>query len=150
MIEKPQASRRDPVSAVVVFVFAAAVFHMAGGYAAEAAMFPRAVAVIMMLSAAGLFVKGLYAPTSSVPIEPDERRRLIVAVLLTVAYVIAIVPLGFITASLILLPAMTVASGMRNYAVIGLTAIIFVPGVYFLFERLFHAPLPPELIMRLF
>ncbi len=143
-------SVRDVMSAVVIFLFSGVAFYLAGGYGAKAGMFPKLVAGIMMGGAALLFLRGMFVRLpSSMTVEPAAMRRMAVAVVLTLLYVIAIVPLGYITSSIIFLMVTTYALGMRRFLLTGVVTVLFVFVLQYVFKNVFHAPLPGELVMRL-
>jgi len=144
---------KDTISSVVVFLFSLGAFILAQGYGGGAELFPRGLAVIMMIASAGMFVRAIFWPAAipeGVPkMERSERSVTALCVLVTLAYVALIVPLGFATASIAFVVVISYALGMRNHLVIWLTAIGFVSLLYFLFVRVFHTPLPRDLILGL-
>lgn len=143
-------SLRDLISAVVIFAFGAAAFYMAGDYGTKAGMFPRLVSGIMMGGAALLFVRALFFRPPGSAVDRVALRRMAVAIVLTLLYIAAIVPVGYITSSIVFLMATTYLLGMRRYLLTGAVTVIFVFGLHYVFTSVFHAPLPGELVLRLF
>jgi len=145
---------KDTVSSVVVFFFSLGAFVLAQNYGGGAELFPRGLAVIMMIAAAGMFLRAVFWP-AAIPegtpkMERSERDVITFCVIATIGYVALIVPLGFVTASVAFVIVMSYALGMRNHLVIWLTAFCFVGALYYLFAHVFHTPLPRDLILGLF
>jgi len=144
---------KDTISSIVVFLFSLGAFVLAQGYGGGAELFPRGLAIIMMLASAGMFVRAIFWPAAipeGVPkMERSERNVVAFCVIATMAYVALIVPLGFATASVIFIIVISYALGMRNHLAIWVTAIGFVGLLYFLFVHIFHTPLPSDLILGL-
>jgi hypothetical protein len=151
---------RDALVAATVFAFSLAAFVMAGNFGGGSGTFPRVITIVMMLSAAVLLVRSFVRmPTEADlddEISSDDRRltmlevvRVALAIILTIAYIALIVPLGFFTASALYIVISAYALGLRNHLAIWLTLVIYLGGAYFLFEHVFFTPLPEELINRL-
>jgi len=144
---------KDTVSSVVVFLFSLGAFILAQGYGGGAELFPQGLAVIMMLASGAMFLRAVFWPAAipeGIPkMDRSERGVITLCVIATIAYVALIVPLGFVTASVVFVIAMSYALGMRNHLVIWLTAIGFVGALYYLFARVFHTPLPRDLVLGL-
>lgn len=141
---------RDPIAGFFTFAVAAAFFLVAKDYPGGAAMFPRAVAGVMMACSAVLFVRGFIRPTRGERLSPVARRRVAMAVVLTILYIAAFANIGFITASLLFVPATTYLLGLRRHVMIWATTLGFVLGMHFLFTEVFHTPLPAERVLTLF
>lgn len=139
------------MSAVVIFLFSGMAFYLAGDYGAKAGMFPKLVAGVMMGASALLFLRGLFVRLpGGMTVDPAAMRRMAVAIVLTLLYVIAIVPLGYITSSIIFLMVTTYALGMRRYLLTGIVTVLFVFVLQHVFKNVFHSPLPGELVLRFF
>jgi hypothetical protein len=143
-------SVRDLISAVVVFVFSGAAFYMAGDYGTKAGMFPRLVSGIMMAAAVLLFIRGMFFRPQGTDVDQVAMRRMGVAIVLTLLYIAAIVPVGYITSSIVFLMVTTYLLGMRRYLLTGIVTVLFVFCLHYVFEHIFHSPLPGELVLRLF
>mgnify|MGYP003881831775 CR=1 FL=1 len=143
-------SFRDLISAVVIFAFSGVAFYMAGDYGTKAGMFPRLVAGIMMGAAVLLFIRALFFRPPGTEVDRVAMRRMAVAIVLTLLYVVAIVPLGYITSSIVFLMVTTYLLGMKRYLLTAAVTVLFVFGLHYVFQNVFHAPLPGELVLRLF
>jgi hypothetical protein len=143
-------SLRDPLAAVVIFIFAASFYFIGGNYSGGAEIFPRSVAMVMMICSALLFFKGLRGSTGYQPLEPGSVMRVTGVVLLTIIYIVAVDTIGYVTSSLIFVPTVAYYLGVRNHLLIGVSTILFVLLVSYLFRSIFHVPLPRDLLFTLF
>ena len=141
---------RDPIAAVVIFTLSLAMFVLSFDYGGGAQLFPRWISGIMIVCSVALFVRGFLSPTESERMSSGEIRRMALSIVLTIAYVVLIVPIGFFTASLIYLPLAAYSLGLRRHVLIWVTTLIYIGGIYYLFARVFHTPLPRELILHIF
>ena len=141
---------KDIVSSFVVFAFSLAAFLMAARFGGGAELFPRGLAVIMMLASVIMFLRAWFWPQMVPPgipkMELADIRRTAACVAITVAYVALIETLGFATSSILFIVVISYAMGYRNHLALWLTAVLFVGTLYTLFVRVFHTPLPTDLI----
>lgn len=141
---------RDSIAAAAIFAFSVAAFVLAGSFAAGADLFPRAISGVMIVVSLLLFVRTLARPRRDEDPALDwDVKRLLIAIVLTIAYVALLVPIGFIVASLVYVPAAAYALGYTRHRTIWITTLIVVGGAYVLFERIFHTPLPEGPILPL-
>ncbi len=98
--------------------------------------YPRLILVLLALASLGLIVRGLAGPADKGAQAPLWGRFLAVAAAVT-AYFLLFDVAGFLLASLVFLPAMTVLLGYRRPLVIGLVAVIFVGLVWYCFAEIF-------------
>ena len=98
--------------------------------------YPRLLLVLLALVSAGLIVRGLAGPVQKTGSVPLWGRFLAVAVAVT-AYFLLFDVVGFLIASVVFLPAMTVLLGYRRPLVIGLVTVIFVALVWYCFAEIF-------------
>jgi putative tricarboxylic transport membrane protein len=142
---------RDRVAALIIFLFGAAVFTIAGDFLPAAALFPRAVAVIMMVSA---IVIGLRAsiskrPTGEAEFDREATIRIGAVIVLTILYVAGVRFLGYVTASVIFIPVTAWFLGVRKPVLLAATTVIFIGVIAYLFREVFSIPLPREAILTL-
>lgn len=140
---------RDTIAGAVIFTFSLTVFILSYNYTGGAQIFPRLVSGIMVVCSAILMVRGILWPTEGSPLSRGERRRVALAIVLTLAYIVSIVPVGFFTVSLIYIPLTAYVLGLRQHLMIWATTFVFLFAIHYIFERLFYTPLPRELIFRL-
>ncbi|ETX12898.1 hypothetical protein OCH239_15495 [Roseivivax halodurans JCM 10272] len=67
-----------------------------------------------------------------------------------IAYLAGFIWLGFFTSTIILVPAMSLALGYRNWGVIAGTTLCFAVVLYAVFRLLLAVPLPPEALLTFF
>lgn len=145
---------KDIIGSVFVFLFSLGAYVLAMGFGGGAEIFPQGLAVIMMLVSVLMFVRAVFwpkmVPEGTPKMEPADVKRTAVCVLITIAYVALIQPLGFATASMAFLIVIAYAMGYRKHLVLWPTAVLVVGALYFLFVRIFHTPLPEDIILGLF
>lgn len=140
---------RDAAAGGAIFALGFAFLLLSGRYSRGAEVFPELIAIIMMVCAALLVVRALFfAGRSARPEEPvpPVTGRMVVAIIGTIVYAVAVGLVGFVTASLVFVPALSMALGMRRPLVIGVTTIAFVLLIHAVFERIFHVFLPRDLL----
>ena len=98
--------------------------------------YPRLILVLLAAASIGLIVRGLAGRADNGGSTPVWGRFLAVAAAVT-AYFLLFDVAGFLLASLVFLPAMTVLLGYRRPLVIGLVAVIFVALVWYCFAEIF-------------
>jgi putative tricarboxylic transport membrane protein len=143
-------SLRDPLAAVVIFIFAAAFYFIGGTYSGGAEVFPRGVAMIMMICSVLLFFKGLRGSTGYEPLEPGSVLRVTGVVVLTFIYIVAVHLIGYVVSSLVFVPTAAYFLGVRNHVLIAVSTFLFVIVVAYLFRSVFHIPLPRDLLFTYF
>jgi hypothetical protein len=122
---------------------------IASGYHGAGGTYPLVLGLI--LAALGLAVAGRAwrsaSPGARVLIEAPGKFS--TAVLAAATYVAAVVPLGFYTASLLLMLGLPAALGFRRPAYTLAVAAIFVGLVFLVFSVLLEKPLPREAVLSL-
>jgi hypothetical protein len=143
---------RDTIAGAIVLAFGATVFIAAGHYAPAAALFPRAVAGLMMLAATILILRDLAgrSPRLDLGIGKAAALRIGMVVMLSLIYVAGVASIGFVTASVIFIPVTAFLLGVRNVLEVTLATVIFVGGIAYLFRHVFGIPLPREILLALF
>lgn len=107
---------KDTISSIVVFLFALSVFILGRNFGGGGEVFPRALAVIMMVISVIMFVRSIAWP-QAVPLGIAKLTRTEawttgICVALTTAYIALIVPLGFVAASVLFIA--TNLEGSKN------------------------------------
>ena len=142
---------RDHVAALIIFLSVAAVFYLAGDFLPAAALFPRAVAVIMMVSAIVIGLRATISKQPGVQAEFDREAtiRIGAVIVLTILYVAGVRFLGYVTASVIFIPVTAWFLGVRKPVLLATTTVIFIGVIAYLFREVFSIPLPREAILTL-
>lgn len=104
--------------------------------ARDPVFYPRLLLILLALVSIGLVVRALIGKEADRPPVPVWSRFLAVA-LLTAAYFLLFDVVGFLIASLVLMPALTVLLGYRRPLVIVLVTVIFVIAVWYCFAEVF-------------
>jgi hypothetical protein len=143
---------RDHIAALIIFLFGAAVFFVAGDFPPAAALFPRAVAVIMMIAGVVIAIRATVAPAPRSEPEFDREATIRIGAVigLTILYVVGVRWLGYVSASVIFIPVTAWFLGIRKPLLIAATTVIFVGGIAYLFREVFSIPLPREAVLALF
>ena len=131
---------------VSIGIFAA---WMATNYRGASGMYPMVLGLILTLLGATVAVKALRRPTDQARILVDAPAKLVTAALVSSIYVAMVIPLGFYTASFLLVLAMPLALGFRRVVYALTVAAVFMLLVYLVFSVLLEKPLPRELILSL-
>jgi putative tricarboxylic transport membrane protein len=142
---------QDRAIAVVVFILAGAMFLEAGQLPFEAGLFPRLVTAIMLIAAIAMFARS-FAASGRAPAEPVfiNGRLLAITLAATVLYVIAVGTVGYFTSSLVFVPAIAYALGLRHHKAIAIGTVLFVAFLYLVFVRIFQLPMPREMLLERF
>jgi len=142
---------QERISSIVLLLVGIGAFYEVGQLSAGAQLFPRIISGALILCAFALFIRSFFK-TQAERVETEEAkesdRPVYIALGLAVLYVIATDYLGFISATLLFIPASAFCLGLRNWITIAATTIIFVGLTAFLFRHVFYVILPPDLLFR--
>lgn len=145
---------KDIISSTVIFLFAAAAWWIAGSYGGGAGLFPRGLAVIMMVVSALMLIRAFFWPTAvpkgTPPMSRGELRVTAICVVSTMIYIALTYLVGFGTSSVFFIIALAYLLGYRHHLAIWGTAIVFVNLLYLVFVRIFHTPLPNDVLFDRF
>ena len=131
---------------VSVGLFAA---WMATSYKGASGTYPMVLGLVLTLLGATVAIKALRKRTDQPRTLIDAPAKLVTAALVVTIYVGLVMPLGFYTASFLLVLAMPLALGFRRLAYALTVAVVFTSLVYLVFSVLLEKPLPRELILSL-
>ncbi len=140
------------VIALVVLALAAAGIVQATEFPVASAYLPFAVlglACALSLAWAVQSVLAIRREPPSFRLDPAETRRLLTLAGLSLIYALAIVEIGFFTATFIFIPLTAFLLGYRSVRGIAIATAAFALLLYAVFGLLLRTPLPPELILRL-
>jgi len=104
--------------------------------ARDPVFYPRLLMALLTLVSIGLVVRSL-AGKQERPQPTPVWWRLLAVVLLTAAYFLLFDVVGFLVASLVAMPALTVLLGYRRPLVIALVTVIFVVATWYCFAEVF-------------
>ena len=142
---------QDRAIAVVVFILAGAMFLQAGKLPFEAGLFPRLVTAVMLMAAVAMFARSFMGPGGA-RAEPVfiNWPLLAITLIMTMLYVIAVHAIGYFTSSVVFVPAIAYALGLRDHRVIAAGTVLFVAFLYLVFVRVFQLPMPREMLLERF
>ncbi|MEM9046592.1 MAG: tripartite tricarboxylate transporter TctB family protein [Pseudomonadota bacterium] len=121
----------------------------ARAYSGASGTYPLVLGVLLALTGAIVALRALRMTSAVERILIDAPVKLYTAIAIGVIYVALVVPLGFYTASLLLMLGLPVALGFRRYIYALTVGAIFTGIVYIVFSVFLERPLPRELILSL-
>ncbi|MEX2642765.1 MAG: tripartite tricarboxylate transporter TctB family protein [Acetobacterales bacterium] len=143
----------DTIAALVLLALAAAAWFGSGPLPAEAASFPRLVAVLMGLLAAAMLARSL-APVITGRGRREEQPffkhfpTFLACLALILSYIFTVSQIGYFSATVVFVPLFAVVLGLRRPVLIALTTACFIAAVYLVFVESFSRPLPVEFFNR--
>mgnify|MGYP003675989271 CR=1 FL=1 len=99
--------------------------------------FPRFLLTIFALGGVGMVLRGWLAPRMHKSLTGIAWGRLLAVLVLAGLYLAVFAPLGFLPATLIILPTTIFALGYRRVVVIFLVTLITVVGLWYAFAEIF-------------
>ncbi|EDM71630.1 hypothetical protein RAZWK3B_19796 [Roseobacter sp. AzwK-3b] len=142
-------ARQDIVLGLALAGLGLAAAWMARGYAGASGTYPMVLGLILTLLGGAVAVRAARSGNRSARALVEAPGKLLVAVGIATLYVAAVVPLGFYTASFLLMLAMPFGLGLRRPLQAGVVAVIFMASVYLVFTVLLEKPLPREAILSI-
>lgn len=111
--------------------------------------FPNTVLIVLAVLAIILIIQGLRRPERIVPFEGMNLSSLLIAVVLLVAWVFLLGPLGLLFSSLVMFLAVSLfvrgrPIRLKSVLVDAAVSAVFVIAVYLIFTRLLLVPVPPS------
>lgn len=152
MIDK----RYEIFAATFTLLLAGALLLEALTYTRGSIYFPVGVLTIMLVMSCAWLVDAVIKLRAQPPQvraeagQGEQWRRFATIIALSAVYVVAVSLAGFFLSTLLIIPAMAVVIGYRNYPVIAVSALIFCAITYAIFALFLRVPLPAELWSRLF
>jgi hypothetical protein len=142
-------TRQDILLGLIFISLGLAAAWMARDYAGASGTYPLVLGLVLTLLGGTVALKAVRSGSTRVRILMDAPAQLMTAVVIATLYVAAIVPLGFYTASFLLMLAMPLALGFRRGLHALVTAAVFIAIVYMVFSVLLNRPLPRDMILTL-
>jgi hypothetical protein len=134
---------------VVLVAFSAFALAQTLAISGGARIFPLISVGTLGLFSAIYLARSLLAPKET---EPLVTRPGIFAIVvgLTLVYMNLAVAVGYITSTILYIPAVAWLIGFRRPVYLAVTTLVYLVTVYVLFEVIFGRALPPELLFELF
>lgn len=142
--------RQDIVLGTLFIGIGVAAAWMATSYRGAGGTYPAVLGIILTLFGAAVALKAVRAASSRERPLVEAPVKLITAVAAAALYLALVVPLGFYTASLLLMLALPIALGFRRWDFALIVAAVFISLVYLVFSALLEKPLPREALLSLF
>jgi hypothetical protein len=142
-------ARQDIVLGLALAGLGLAAAWMARGYAGASGTYPMVLGLILTRLGGTVAGRAARSDAGRERALMEAPGKLWLAVALAALYVAAIMPLGFYTASFLLMLAMPLGLGLRRPVQAGVVAVIFIASVYLVFTVLLEKPLPREAILSM-
>jgi putative tricarboxylic transport membrane protein len=141
--------RQDIVVGLIFSGIGLGAAWMATEYRGASGNYPMALGLILTLLGAAVVIKVIRSARNEPRPLIDAPAQMIIATVVAAVYVAAVVPLGFYTASFLVMLAMPLALGFRRIVYALVVAAVFIMLVYLVFSVLLDKPLPREAILSL-
>ena len=142
--------RRQDIALGLLFAgIGIAAAWMATGYAGASGTYPMVLGLILALLGGAVTVRALRARRNEERRLVEAPAQMLIAAVIATIYVALVVPLGFYTASFLLMLALPMALGFRRAGYALTVALVFVALIYLVFSVLLEKPLPHEALLSL-
>ena len=121
----------------------------ATAYSGASGNYPMVLGLLLASTGLIVAVRAIRSQTNAERVLIDARVKLFTAIAAGVAYVALVVPLGFYTASFLLMLILPFALGFRRLSYALTVGAVFTAIVYLVFSIFLERPLPRELIFSL-
>lgn len=139
--------RRQDITLGAIFVaIGLAAAYGATAYTGASGNYPMLLGLLLALTGLIVAVRAIRSQTTAKRVLINAPGKLYTAIAVGVAYVALVVPLGFYTASFLLMLALPLALGFRRLVYALVVGMVFTALVYLVFSVLLERPLPRELI----
>ena len=119
-------------------------------YKGAGGIYPMVLGILLALLGLVVAIRAMRTETGTERALMDAPVNLAVAVLAGVFYVALVVPLGFYTASFLLMLGLPLALGFRRFPYTLVVGAVFIAIVYVVFSVLLEKPLPREWFLNAF
>ena len=142
--------RQDIVLGLVFVGLGIAAAWMATSFNGAGGTYPMVLGIILTLLGGTVALKAVRSGTTTQRTLIEAPSKMITAVAIAVVYVALVVPLGFYSSSILLMLALPVALGFRQWVYGLVVALVFMLIVFLVFSILLEKPLPREALAPLF
>lgn len=142
--------RQDIVLGLLFAGLGIAAAWMARDYAGASGNYPMVLGLILALLGGAVALRALRSGRREVRVLIDAPDKMISAAVISILYVALVVPLGFYTASFLLVLALPLALGFRKPGYALAVAATFMALIYLVFSVLLEKPLPREALLSFF
>ncbi|MEH0069775.1 tripartite tricarboxylate transporter TctB family protein [Pannonibacter sp. Pt2-lr] len=141
--------RQDIVTGIIFASVGLTAAWMASGYRGASGTYPMVLGLILTLLGGAVAVRAARSGRNQPRNLVDAPVQMAAAMVVAFIYVAAITPLGFYTASFLLMLAMPMVLGFRRWVYAVTVAVVFMALNFLVFSILLQKPLPREAIMSL-
>lgn len=141
--------QQDIVLGALFMVLGIAAAWGATAYSGASGNYPMVLGLLLALTGAIVAGRAIRSQSTTERVLIDAPVKLYTAVAVGVAYVALVVPLGFYTASFLLMLVLPFALGFRRLVYALTVGAVFTAIVYLVFSVFLERPLPRELIFSL-
>lgn len=141
--------QQDIVLGVIFVALGLAAAWGATAYSGASGNYPMVLGLLLALTGAIVAVRAIRSQATTERVLIDAPVKLFTAIAMGIAYVALVVPLGFYTASFLLMLALPFALGFRRIVYALVVGAVFTAIVYLVFSVFLERPLPRELILSL-
>ncbi|WP_294610869.1 tripartite tricarboxylate transporter TctB family protein [Roseovarius sp.] len=142
--------RQDIVLGLLFAGLGIAAAVMATDYTGASGTYPKVLGLILALLGGAVTVRAVRSGRNEARELIDVPAQMITAAVIATIYVALVVPIGFYTASLLLMLALPVALGFRQLLYALTVALVFMALIYLVFSVLLEKPLPREAFLSFF
>ncbi|MEM9740792.1 MAG: tripartite tricarboxylate transporter TctB family protein [Pseudomonadota bacterium] len=138
--------QQDIALGAIFMALGLAAAYGATAYSGASGNYPMVLGLLLTLTGLIVVLRAIRSQTHAERVLIDAPAKLYTAIAVGVAYVALVVPLGFYTASFLLMLVLPLALGFRRLLYALVVGAVFTGLVYLVFSVLLERPLPRELI----
>lgn len=142
--------RQDIVLGLLLAGLGIAAAWKATDYTGASGTYPMVLGLILALLGGAVTVKAVRSGRNEARALIDAPAQMVIAAVIATIYVALVVPLGFYTASFLLMLALPLALGFRQAVYALVVALVFMALIYLVFSVLLEKPLPREALLSFF
>lgn len=142
--------RQDIVLGLLFVGLGIAAAWMATEYTGASGNYPMVLGLILALLGGAVTVRAVRSGRSEARALIEAPAKMITTAVIATLYVGLVVPLGFYTASFLLMLALPMALGFRQAVYALVVALVFMVLIYLVFSVLLEKPLPREALLSFF
>ena len=130
------------LGAIVLILFSAFFFYLAGTYPPDAALFPRALFLGLIILSVTLIVRSYQFAPYKPNLAMNQKFQVVVCAFLAVAYVSSMHYIGYYAASAIFILLLAAFLRFQSKIVPAIVAVAFPLTIFVVFEVLLNIPVP--------
>lgn len=136
--------RQDIALGALFSVLGAASAWLSSAYSGASGSYPRVLGLVMLALGLLIIVRAVRQSESGTRELIQAPGKFVLTAVVFVAYIGLIVPLGFYTASILLMSLLPLVLGFRRPIYLTVMAIVFIAALFVMFSVVLEKPLPAE------